>query len=102
MTNYTSIRILLPAQAAAWVGNEVAPTKQSRILWIGNILTDHFQGQEPCEVGGQSALPRSRQFSFMNFAPGELLTAQPDCPARSRLRGVYRHKMEQNMPEWGA
>lgn len=95
MTRNVSIQTYLPRHVAAWVQAEASSAKQSRSQWIGDMVTDLFQGQELREESRQNAEHIKRQLTFITCALDGLLAEHSDNTLRGRVHDAFRRKRDQ-------
>jgi hypothetical protein len=95
MTRNVSIQTYLPPQIAAWVDAEAVRARTSRSLWIANILTDLFQGQELRDEGREQATFLRKNITFVACGVDGLLAGHPDHTLRQRVHEAYQKKVSQ-------
>jgi hypothetical protein len=95
MTRNISIQTYLPPHIAAWVDAEAARARTSRSLWIANILTDLFQGQELRDDGREQAASLRKNITFVACGVDGLLAGHPDHTLRQRVHEAYHRKLAQ-------
>jgi hypothetical protein len=69
MSRNVSIQTYLPPQIAAWVDAESTRARTSRSIWIVNILTALFQGQELRDERRRPEMIRRTGHDASNAAP---------------------------------
>jgi hypothetical protein len=95
MTRTVSIQTYLPPHIAAWVDAEATRARISRSLWIANVLTDLFQGQELRDEGREQASFLRKNITFVACGVDGLLAGHPDHTLRQRVHDAYQKKLGQ-------
>lgn len=95
MSRNISIQTYLPPHIAAWVDAEAARARTSRSLWIANILTDLFQGQELRDEGREQAAYLRKHVTFLTCGVDGLLAGHQDRTLRQRVHYACQKKLAQ-------
>jgi hypothetical protein len=93
MSRNVSIQTYLPPHIAAWVDAEASRARTSRSLWIANIQTELFQGQELRDEEREQAAYLRKNITFVACGVDGLLAGHPDHTLRQRVHEAYQRKI---------
>lgn len=99
MASNIPVQTYFPPHIADWVGDEAARVQLSKSLWIGNMITDLYRGQEMRDEARKNDEKVRKQLTFITCALDGLLAANADPTLRERVHAAFRRKLEQERPE---